>query len=391
MRKIKAHYIFDGECFHKFGTLVLDENNTVISIIPFAENEVESEGVEFYSGILCPGFINAHCHLELSHLHNQIPQHTGLLDFISQVVSKRNLFENREIDMIKADETMYNEGIVAVGDISNNDESFVVKQKSKILYHSFIELFDVFSESKNIFNQGKELFRKLQEFKVSLSPHAPYSTSRVLFERIAEHAIDHEYPITIHNQEHISENEMFEKKSGELFDFFQSKGADFSRFYVNQKTSLQTYSSWLPLKNHILFVHNVHTTNMDLNFLKSIRSTDSFTFVICPLSNQYISNDLPPLRMLLNRKIKVAIGTDSLASNSVLSIISELYCLQQNFPEISLQILLQCATKNGARALGLQNYYGSFKSGKKPGVILLENVDLQNLKLQNNSKVRVLV
>lgn len=391
MRKIKAHYIFDGDCFHKFGTLVLDENNSVVSIIPYTENEEESEGVEFYSGIICPGFINTHCHLELSHLHNQIPQKTGLLEFISQVVSKRSLFENRESDMTNADKTMYNNGIVAVGDISNNNESFVVKQKSKILYHTFIELFDVFSESKNIFNQGKELFRKLKEFKISLSPHAPYSTSRVLFERITEHATDHEYPITIHNQEHVSENEMFEKKSGELFEFFQSKGADFSRFYVNQKTSLQTYSSWLPLKNHILFVHNVHTSIKDLNFLKSIRSTDSFTFVICPLSNQYISNELPPLRMLLNHKIKVAIGTDSLASNSVLSIIAELYCLQQNFPEVPLQILLQCATKNGARALGIQNYFGSFKSGKKPGVILLENVDLQNLKLQNNSNVRVLV
>lgn len=391
MRKIKAHYIFDGDCFHKFGTLVLDENNSVVSIIPYAENDIETEGVEFYSGIVCPGFINAHCHLELSHLHNQIPQHTGLPEFISQIVSKRNKFEKRELNMFEADEIMYNNGIVAIGDISNNDESFVVKQNSKILYHSFIELFDVFSESKNIFNQGKELFRKLKEFKISLSPHAPYSTSRVLIERIAEHATEYQYPITIHNQEHISENEMFEKKSGELFDFFLSKGADFSKFYEYKKTSLQTYSPWFPKQNHILFVHNVHTSDKDLEFLKSIRSTDSFTFVICPLSNQYISNELPPLRMLLNHKIKVAIGTDSLASNSVLSIIAELNCLQQNFPEISLETLLQCATKNGARVLGIQNYFGSFKSGKKPGVILLENVDLQNLKLQNNSNVRVLV
>jgi cytosine/adenosine deaminase-related metal-dependent hydrolase len=392
MRKISAHYIFDGTNFHKYATLLLDNQNKIIGILPQQENNQEQAGVEFYNGIICPGFINAHCHLELSHLKAQIPKHSKLPEFISQVVSKRNLFENIQESMQIANDTMYKNGIVAVGDISNVDDSFLIKENSKIIYHTFIELFDFFKPQSQVFNQGKELFRSyFEKQKVSLSPHAPYSCSRQLISRISEHAREYRYPVTIHNQEYASENELYQSKSGELFDFFVAKGMDFSNFNAFKKSSLEAIAPHLPENQHILFVHNMCTNQHDISFLKTLRTTDTYTFVVCALSNQYIANELPPFDLFLQNSLSVALGTDSLASNTELSIVSEMYCLQNAFPKVTLQQLLQCATRNGAIALGLQKKFGSFSQNKSPGVILLENVDLQNLKLQEHTKVRVLV
>lgn len=392
MRKISAQYIFDGKKLHKHALLILNSQNEVIECIEQYNVSIEQEGVEFYNGIICPGFINAHCHLELSHLHEQIPMHTQLPEFISQIISKRNAINQVDEKMIIADKYMRQNGIVAVGDISNVADSFKIKNSSPILYHTFLELFDLFDEKNNVFEKGKELFKQyFHQFHTSLSPHAPYSCSRSLIERISEHAKNYEYPITIHNQEHVSENGMYQSKSGELLDFFSSKGADFTRFNAHNKSSLQTIAPWFPPTNHVLFVHNIYTNADDINFLKNNRTLDSFTFVVCPLSNKYIADVMPPYNLFIQHGVSVAIGTDSLASNSELSILSELLCLQNEFQHIPLQTLLQCATYNGAKALQIQKKYGRFKPGASPGVLLLENVDLQNLKLQKETKVRVLV
>ncbi len=390
MKKIKAHYIFDGSQFHKFGTLVLDDSNRVLEILP--ESKEEHANTEFYSGIVCPGFVNAHCHLELSHLHNSIPQHTGLPEFISHVVRLRNSVEDREVYMRQADANMQEQGIVAVCDISNTTESFAVKQSSSIKYHTCIEMFDIFSDTQQVFRDAKQIFSLYKsDLSLSLSLHAPYSCSRILIELLGEHAKEYEYPISIHNQEDASENDFFVSQSGELYTFFKTRNPEMKSFQGKGKSSLQTIAPLLPRKNHILFVHNIFTNYRDVRFLLALRSQRSFTFVICPLSNFYISKQVPPLPLFLEKGISVAIGTDSFASNTKLSILDELIYLQEIFPEISLEKLLECATKNGAFALGMQRTLGSFVKGAKPGVLLLEQCDLHSLRLTKNTRIHVLV
>ncbi len=391
MRKIKAHYIFDGYQFHAYATLVLNDDNSVKEILP--HSDVEEAQTEFYSGIICPGFINAHCHLELSHLHNQIPQHCGLPNFIKHVVSLRNSIESTQEYMERADNSMREQGIVAVGDISNTTQSIEIKQHSSIYYHSFIELFDMFSQTQQIFAEGKALFKTFRSASIpcSLSPHAPYSCSRTLFERISEHAQEYETIITIHNQEHNSENEFFASNTGELFSFLTSRNVSLQTKKPSGKTSLQTYAAWLPPLQHIVFVHNTHTVAKDIDFLLSLRSKDTFTFVICPLSNKYIAQELPPIELFMQYGISVAIGTDSLASNTSLSILDEICYLQEKFPKMSLEYLLQCATINGAKALGIHKTYGSFNPGTTPGVILLEGINLRTLQCTEQSRIKVLI
>ena len=105
----------------------------------------------------------------------------------------------------------------------------------------------------------------------------------------------------------------------------------------------------------------------------------------------YIENEIPPANMLVEEGCEIVIGTDSLASNNDLSILSELKTLQFNFPDIPIGDLVKWATINGARALGEDAQFGSIESGKKPGLLLLQNVDLQNMKLLPESFVTRLI
>ncbi len=390
MRKIRAQYIFDGFRLRKNAMLVLS-NTKVVSVIDLPENSKEEAGVEFYNGIICPGFVNAHCHLELSHLESHIPQGTGLPAFVS-AVSQTRITQKFSLETCKkADEYMVEQGIVAVGDISNSADSFPVKTQSSIAYHTFVELFDLFRDSTPVYTQGKELFRAYPiKNRVSLSPHAPYSCSNKLLAKISAHAAEYEYSVSIHNQEHESENELFQQGTGLLYDMIYKNHGDVN-LVSRAKSSLQSTLPKLEDCAHILFVHNIYTSEKDIAFLQQMRERDSYTFVLCPRSNMYINTLLPPVEMFLSHSIPMAIGTDSLASNTSLSILDELQCLQNAFPTFTLEKLLQAATYNGACALQMQSKIGSFTSGKKPGVILLEHLDLLQLRITPKTKVRVLV
>ena len=160
MRLIKADKIFDGNQFlDANATLLLNNQNELEDIIysPLPDNNA----VEHYSGILCPGFVNAHCHLELSHFLGAIAQHSGLPAFAKSIVKLRPSFNKQIVQeqMQIWDANMYQHGIVAVGDICNNDDSFSVKQNSQIYYHSFIELIGLNPmHTDNIFQKGLQLF-----------------------------------------------------------------------------------------------------------------------------------------------------------------------------------------------------------------------------------------
>lgn len=138
-RKITATQIFDGHRFLASGTVIIfDSTGTIIDII---SKEEAGEDVENVEGILCPGLINAHCHLELSHMKGLIPEHTGLQDFIVDVVGKRHFPEEEIRNAItNAEKEMIADGIIAVGDICNNTHTLFQKQQNNIAYYSFIEV-----------------------------------------------------------------------------------------------------------------------------------------------------------------------------------------------------------------------------------------------------------
>ena len=380
LKKLTADYIFDGYQLLK-DTVVLIKKDGIIEGLRGVQ-EVDPATVETFKGILCPGFINTHCHLELSHLKGMIATGTGLPGFVSQVMRLRH-FEKEEIlsAIREADQNMWQDGIQAVGDICNTPDTLPQKRTTSIRYRNFVECLGFLPEqadSRFDYSQ-KQVYEPLHVSNpaTTMVPHAPYSVSPALFKKI--NTFIQKVPatkdriISIHNQESAPENEFFQKGTGLFCDFYKKMGVDISFYKPSGRTSLQTVLQEMNAARKLLLIHNTFSTREDLSYAKQTGNTNdqSIYFILCPGANLYIESRLPDIKCLMEEEVQIALGTDSLASNHTLSIAHEIQQLLKAYPDINKQMLLQWATLNGARALGFDDDLGSFEKGKCPGILLL--------------------
>lgn len=402
-QKFKGTGLFTGtQLLSGDQVLVTDVDGTVVAIVPETE---AGDDIRIVDGLLCPGFINAHCHLELSHLQGAIPEGTGLIPFLQAVPQLRQYpAEEIQAAMAQAAGSMYQNGIVAVGDICNTADSLAIKQQSHLHWHNFIETIgfsnekaaERFAWSKAIYDQ----FETQLPGRNSMVPHAPYSVSEKLFGLLNEASAGK--IVSIHSQESDAENEWYRSKTGPLQALYQGMGIDTDFFQASGKSSLQTVWPWLDRAGQVLLVHNFTITSdeiqmmndelriMNISASKAEDTPPNSQFpipnssnssshirhspfhILCPLANRYIQNALPPVELLRQHGCTIALGTDSLASNHQLSIWAEVQALQTAFPDIPLAEMLQWATLNGAKALGMEDRLGSFEKGKRPGVVCVE-------------------
>lgn len=374
MRFISATQFFSGKEFLPTNTiLVLGKNGYIEDII--SKEHVDSLNIEHFEGIVSPGFINTHCHLELSHLKNVIKQHTGIVDFGLAVMKHRNdiSIELQHEAMQLADKEMLLQGIVAVGDISNTNSSLNTKLESDLYYHTFIELIALNPERADVvLDTGKNLLTEFIEnqLSASLAPHAPYSASLELIKKVTDDCQLSHKPTTIHNQESMSENEFFNLKSGDYLRLYETIQVPIHYFKASGKSSLQTVISSFNKKVNTLLVHNTFSNKNDIDFAST--QHQQLFWCLCPNANLYIENTLPDINLLSNNNCILTIGTDSLASNSTLSIINEINTILKHQPTTPLEQLLNAATYNGAKFLGIENQFGFLEKGKKCGINLIE-------------------
>ena len=380
-RKFKADRIFTGKEFVS-GTWVLTCTPEG-EIVDLSEELHNSDNVERLKGTLCPGFINAHCHLELSHMKGVIPKHTGLIPFLMDVVDKRDFpAEHIQEKMREAADEMYREGIVAVGDIGNTANSILTKADGPLAWNNFVEILGfkedqferICKEYGNVLLQFRETEKKLPKgkFKSSLVPHAPYTVGTKIFEWINEETTG--MTLSCHNQETIAEDELYKTGKGEFLKLLQKFGATESPFPVTGKSSLQSWLPYFDQQQNIILVHNTYTSADDVEFAID-HASDSLSgifFCLCVNANLYIEDQMPPIEMLINKKAEIVLGTDSYSSNDQLSIAAEIRTIRKRLPNLPLEIILQWATYNGAKALDRLDNLGSFEKGKKPGVLLLD-------------------
>jgi aminodeoxyfutalosine deaminase len=397
LRKIAATYIFPVSSPPlKNGILVVDDYGKILDIRDTHGNLREEAGLEYYSGIVVPGFVNAHCHLEFSGLRNRIPRGTGLPSFLGYVQKLRDQdVETRQQEAEKADREMQQNGIVAVGDVSNGCSSLAVKKKSALRYYTFIEVFGFLPQrAKKAFAAAEKVYQACRNLglEASIVPHSPYSVSRPLFEKIKMWTEKNQGVISMHNQESSEENFFFKTGRGGIATHMKhTLGLDLSGWKPPGRNSLVSVVDQIPEKARLLLVHNTFTTKEDVQELKKKRDMHNVFFILCPGANQYISHCLPPADMLREQQVNLCLGTDSLASNRELSILAEMKILQHHFPQLELEELIAWGTLHGAKALGTDGDIGSFEPGKKPGVNLLVKTDLQSLKLTPETKCRKLV
>jgi aminodeoxyfutalosine deaminase len=387
-RKYQPEYLFTGsEILTEGEVLITDSKGAVISIT----EESEAGGdIQKLPGMLSPGFINCHCHLELSHMKGMIAKHLGMTGFLRWVVQNRG-FENELIqEGIAAGESeMLKNGIVAVGDISNTTDTAPMKSNGQLRYVNFIEALG-FNDSRSMqtmdYCRGiANAFIEHTGFSTSVVPHAPYTISPKLFELIEQASIGK--VISMHNQESEQENEFMISGTGDFREIFEDLKMDLSGYNGRGKNSLQFAWQYLDSSDKTLLIHNVTTTQDDIDML-SAEARQKFYWCLCVNANLYINNLLPPVELFRKNKLPIVLGTDSLASNDSLSILEEIKSIRSAFPSIPQLELLTWGTKNGAAALNIDNDYGSFEAGKTPGLI---QISLNNGAINNDSVVRRII
>ncbi|MFI5132922.1 MAG: amidohydrolase family protein [Chitinophagales bacterium] len=382
--KFKADKLFDG--YHLLDdqhVLITDEQGIVQDIVASAE---AGDDVQQFNGILSPGLINCHCHLELSHLKNVIPPHTGLIEFLCSVVTKRGFApEIIQQEIIKAEKEMHDNGIVAVGDIGNTADTAEVKSRSKIRWQNFVEVLSFTDEKaeenfKLYKNVADVLETKLQASKTphrtSLVPHAPYSISPKTFKLINQSTRNQ--IISMHNQEHPAEDELYKTGGGDYLKLFKIFGIDKSPFPVTGKSSIRSCLPYFNNGQTIFLIHNTFMPEEDVVWANEYAVANGLKLIycLCVNANLYIENKVPPTELLMKHNCFIVLGTDSYSSNWQLSIAKEMEAILSlpRFKSVArLEEVLQWATINGAKALQWDDALGSFEKGKRPGVILIES------------------
>lgn len=341
----------------------------------------QGSGDEIVDGALIPGFVNAHCHVELSHLHKKFIKGTGMAGFIDQINALRDWAgreKKAELVRIWMDK-MWNDGVSAMADISNDDSSFDVKKDHKLYTRTFLE---VFGSEPEMCDDVMADVRKLEEtakvagIDAAPTPHSCYTMSPMLLSKSASAGLESGF-LSYHSQESQEEEDLVRYGSGAMYE--NRKRSGMSTPPVTGESSLKYFIDRLaavrpaPYDGHILLVHNVCLSQDDIDAARKVMK--NVYWAICPLSNIFIHNSLPPVPLMRENGLDIMVGTDSLSSNDDLDMVKELTCIHKNFPEVPMSEMLTWACLNGARFLKKENELGSLVPGKAPGIVLVKNVD----------------
>jgi aminodeoxyfutalosine deaminase len=345
-----------------------DETGEVLSI---QESTTEAE---FFSGIISPGFINAHCHLELSGLKGRIPKHTGMAGFIRALQGVRDSIKDEELCLIAAQD-MFQSGIQAVADISNSLLTAPLKadvRKDIPRFHTFLEVFGLNPEkSQEIQHIGLEKMKHFPEASCSLTWHAPYSSSPQLIQSIGTYAQYHNLPYSFHLLESKEEMDLFQSRSGPLAKLFLEWGFQPLPDWLGNTTVLDFLLPLLPREIPMIWVHGVLLNSESIQ--KILNHIPQSYFCLCPSANEYIHHSIPPVLDLLPYSDRIVLGTDSLAGNESLDLLNDLKILSDHFPSVSTEELLFWATRNGAVCMGWHDL-GTLEVGKSPGLIQISSL-----------------
>ena len=392
--RIAASYVYTLESAEPLrnGFVEYDENDGTIIRTGVCE---DPSSEEILQGALVPGFVNAHCHVELSHLHGKFYKGSGMAGFIDQINALRD-WAGREVKqelVQKWMDKMWNDGVSAMADISNDDSSFDIKASHDMYTRTFLEVFGSEPEMcEGVMADVTALDALAQEKGIDAAPtpHSCYTMSPALLGASAAAGLAKGY-ISYHSQESQEEEDLLLTGTGAMYENRVRNGM--STPPVTGESSLKYFIDRLsavvpaPYDQHILLVHNVCLQQDDIDAAKKVMN--NVYWAICPLSNIFIHNALPPVGLMRKNALDIAIGTDSLSSNDDLSMIKEIACIHENFPEVPMNEIFTWASLNGARFLSKDDVLGTIAPGKKPGIVLVDGLDADGNVTSDSKSVRL--
>jgi cytosine/adenosine deaminase-related metal-dependent hydrolase len=328
---------------------------------------------------ILPGLVNAHTHLELSGLAGRVPPAASMIDWIRTLIAERRRAatggEAVDVRAVRdAARVMRETGTVLVGDITNSLACISVIAEAGldgVIFHELLG-FDaadpdvVVRDAWSRIEAAIERDRGTADLRPSVVAHAPYSVSPGLFAEIAWAARD--APLAVHLGESVEELEFVRTGHGAFRDLLITLGAWTDDWAAPGCDPVEYLDRLGYLRPGVLAVHGVHLHDAGLERLRAAGGV----LVTCPRSNEWVGAGMPPLARFYASGVRVAIGTDSLASVGSLNLFDELAELRRIAPDVSAASLLESATRVGADALGFGADYGTIAPGRKAALLAVD-------------------
>jgi cytosine/adenosine deaminase-related metal-dependent hydrolase len=380
--------------FEKGAIIVEDEKIIFVG----TQDEIETQSlhhhtevIDFGCAAILPGFVNIHTHLELTLMRGFLEDLAFREWIMKLTTTKYERLSNEDLAasaLCGAAEAI-RAGVTCVADTGDSRAPFDALIKSGLRGVAFREVF-----GPNTADAGKslaELKAKVEEMRadqttlahVGVSPHAPYTVSGELFQRVVEYAANESLDVCIHTAESEAEEQLLLSGAGDFAPRLAARGIDWK---APQKSTIKYFASLGVLDVSPLLIHCVRIDDEDLNLLGKYKARVAH----CPKSNAKLGHGIAPLEKMLKANIQVGLGTDSVASNNRLDLISEAqFCAllhraaSQNFKEPTAERLLQMMTLDGARVLGFEQQIGSLEVGKQADLIVIDLSALHNQPLHD--------
>ncbi len=320
--------------------------------------------------VIMPGVVNAHTHLELSGLRGRIPRAPSMPQWARAVMNERPSLISPEGGRLSyAARECRRCGTALVGDIANTLESvdaFKTESIDATLFHEFLG-FDV--EATEAGNLVELLSRRIAEclndrVQIRAAAHAPYSVSAELFRAIGRLP----GPRSVHLAESEEELEFLVSGEGPWRDILEERGRMNCEWVPPRARPVDYLESVGWLREDTIVVHGVQLVGDEIDRLVDAGTT----LVVCPRSNEWTGAGIPPIAEFFTRGLRIAIGTDSLASAPDLNIFNEMSEVRRLAPNVPAAQLLESATIVGAQALGRSRSHGAIEPGRRAALIGVE-------------------
>jgi cytosine/adenosine deaminase-related metal-dependent hydrolase len=326
----------------------------------------EGQVVDVGEAVILPGFVNAHTHLEWSHVRGKIGAKACFSDWLRAIILQRYR-PYRQKTRRRAIETAIEEivasGTIAIGEVTNNGVAVPAIIERGLLGVIFVEILTFGDDTvAEVVEKGERLmkgFPETSDVVYALTPHAPYTVPRSLFRIFANRT----GPLSVHLAESFEEVEFLTTGSGPfeiLVGPVWEKG-----WYPPGMTPVRYLDHLGLLRPGTIIVHAVWVDDHDIFLLRERQ----VSVCLCPRSNLRTGVGPPPVEKFVKAGVQVALGTDSLASNTDLDLRNEMVVISQIVPALPLSVILRMATLGGARALGLDHRIGSLERGKEARLI----------------------
>jgi aminodeoxyfutalosine deaminase len=332
--------------------------------------------VDWGSSVIMPGLINAHAHLELTSLHGQLSEFGSFTDWLSQLINIRRSWTAEDFlaSAAKGAKLSLASGTTLVGDITSSGVGWRATERENLRRVVFEEVIALSpDQADQVLEQLNPLLQQTDPNSLlvhGISPHAPYSVSAQLYMRAAELARSRGMILATHLAETPAEIKLLRDGTGEFRGFLNARGVlppDWKSPELSPVSYLNTLGVLGPL---CLLIHCNYLDCASIDMIRKARSSVAY----CPRSHHYFGHEKHPVRDLLDQGINVALGTDSLASNSSLSMIDEMRFLFQKRKDLKPEEIFSSATVNGAAALNFGGTLGRLRRGYWADMAVLELV-----------------